>query len=168
MRRGRIGGRVAASFRPVAPGLRRTRQRARLSRLRFPGPFPGVEANGIDHVHDRPVAMKISVVMAVYNGGAELAPTLDSILGQSEADFELIAVDNGSFDDTPAVLRHYAARDGRLRVIRQENAGLTAALIRGCAAASAEVIARHDCGDRSHPERFARQLALLRDGVVLA
>ena len=52
-------------------------------------------------------------------------------------------------------------------MISQANAGLTRSLIRGCEEVRAEVIARHDCGDRSHPERFARQLALLGQGAVL-
>jgi len=111
--------------------------------------------------------MKLSVVMSVYNGAAFLAATLDSILVQTERGFELIAIDDGSTDATSAILAAYAARDARLRVIAQPNAGLTRALIRGCAEARAGVIARHDCGDLSHPERFARQLALLDRGHVL-
>jgi glycosyltransferase involved in cell wall biosynthesis len=109
--------------------------------------------------------VKLSVVMAVYDGAAELPRTLASIFDQSESDFELLVVDDGSRDDTPALLR--ACRDPRLRVITQANAGLTAALVRGCAEASAPVIARHDNGDRSDPRRFAAQLALMRDDVVL-
>jgi glycosyltransferase involved in cell wall biosynthesis len=113
--------------------------------------------------------VKISVVMAVYNGAADLAQTLDSIVGQTEGDFELIVVNDGSTDDTPSILGTYAARDARIRVIMQSNAGLTRALIRGCAEAQAPLIARHDCGDRSHPERFAWQLACFDDReVVLA
>jgi glycosyltransferase involved in cell wall biosynthesis len=108
--------------------------------------------------------MRLSVVMAVFNGAPALPATLDSILGQTEREFELIAIDDGSTDATPSILSGYAARDSRLRVIRQTNAGLTRALIRGCAEARADVIARHDCGDRSHPERFARQLALIAQG----
>lgn len=109
--------------------------------------------------------MKLSVVMAVYNGAHELPATLDSILAQSERDFELIVVDDGSIDGTPNILAN--CTDSRLRVITQSNAGLTRALIRGCDEARASVIARHDCGDRSHPERFAKQLALLAQGHVL-
>jgi glycosyltransferase involved in cell wall biosynthesis len=111
--------------------------------------------------------MKLSVVLAVYNDAARIGASLDSILGQTEGDFELLVVDDGSTDGTPSVLADYARRDPRIRVIAQPNAGLTRALIRGCAEAKAPVIARHDSGDRSHPERFRRQLALLADDVVL-
>jgi glycosyltransferase involved in cell wall biosynthesis len=103
----------------------------------------------------------ISVVMGVYNGGAALAATLDSILAQTERDFELIVVDDGSTDDTPRLLADYAARDPRVRVLTQKNQGLTRALIAGCAAAHGAYIARHDAGDLSDRERLRRQRALL-------
>jgi glycosyltransferase involved in cell wall biosynthesis len=111
--------------------------------------------------------VKVSVVMAVYNGGPDLAATLDSVLAQTETDFELIVIDDGSTDDTPDTLRQYASRDSRMRVLPQPNAGLTASLIRGCAEARAHIIARQDAGDRSLPERFARQVALLAEGHVV-
>ena len=107
--------------------------------------------------------------MSVFNGERDLMRTLDSIAAQSEGDFELIVVDDGSTDATPSILSQYAARDKRLRVITQSNAGLTRALIRGCDTAHAPIIARHDCGDTSLPDRFAKQLALFNDDdVVLA
>jgi glycosyltransferase involved in cell wall biosynthesis len=111
--------------------------------------------------------MRVSVVMAVFNGAATLERTLDSIFAQTETDFELIAVDDGSTDATGAILEKYAARDSRIRVLAQQNAGLTAALMRGCSEARANVIARHDCGDRSHPDRLCLQLDLLESGHVL-
>jgi glycosyltransferase involved in cell wall biosynthesis len=110
----------------------------------------------------------ISVVMGVYNGAATLRPTLDSILAQTYGDFECIVVDDGSADDTQRVLADYAARDSRFRIIRQENAGLTRALIAGCGVARGEYIARHDAGDRSHPERFRIQVDLLGSESRLA
>jgi len=111
----------------------------------------------------------VSIVMSVYNGAAEIEATLESILSQSMSDFELIVVDDGSTDATPSLLARAAERDARVRVVRQENAGITRALIRGCAEARAEIIARHDCGDRSHRQRLARQRALFDDPhVVLA
>lgn len=106
--------------------------------------------------------MRLSVVMAVFNGARTVDATLQSILTQTERDFELIVIDDGSTDDTPAILDR--CNDPRLRVITQSNVGLTRSLIRGCAEARAGIIARHDCGDRSRPERFARQLALLEQG----
>jgi len=112
--------------------------------------------------------VKLSVVMAVYDGAATLGRTLDSIAAQTERDFELIVVDDGSRDTTPQILATYAAADPRLRIVRQAHTGLTRALMFGCAAARAAVIARHDCGDVSMPERFAKQLAAIDAGAVVA
>jgi glycosyltransferase involved in cell wall biosynthesis len=113
--------------------------------------------------------VSVSIVMPVYNGAGALPTTMESILAQTLSDFELIVVDDGSTDATPALLAEYARRDPHVRVIRQENAGITRALIRGCAEAHAELIARHDCGDRSRPERLAVESALFGDPrVVLA
>jgi glycosyltransferase involved in cell wall biosynthesis len=111
--------------------------------------------------------MKLSVVMAVYNGERMLAIALESILAQSEPDFELIVVNDGSTDGTASILERYARADARMRVLTQENSGLTQSLIRGCAEARAEVIARHDCDDVSHAERFSRQLTQIEAGHVL-
>jgi CDP-glycerol glycerophosphotransferase len=70
---------------------------------------------------------RISVVVPVYNVADYLADCLDSILRQSVADIEVVAIDDGSTDGSPAVLAAYADRDARVRVIRQDNAGLGAA-----------------------------------------
>ncbi len=99
----------------------------------------------------------ISVVIGVYNGASTLGATLDSILAQTEHDFECIVVDDGSTDNTPDILAAYAARDGRMRVIRQQNVGLTRALIAGCSAARGRYVARQDVGDLSAPRRFELQ-----------
>jgi glycosyltransferase involved in cell wall biosynthesis len=106
---------------------------------------------------DRAPMTAISVVMGVYNAAEHLAATLDSILAQTERDFECIVVDDGSTDATPAILAAYAARDPRIHIITQENRGLTRALIAGCAAARGMYIARHDAGDLSDPQRFELQ-----------
>src|SRR5205085_6871586 len=103
--------------------------------------------------------------MSVYNGADELARTLDSIFAQTERDFELIVVDDGSTDATPSILSRQT--DPRMRVLTQTNQGLTRALIRGCDAAVAPIIARHDCGDVSHPDRFAKQLRAFDDADVV-
>ena len=106
-------------------------------------------------------APRVSVVMSVYNEAARVSRAIDSLLCQTCTDFELILIDDGSQDQTPEILEKYRQRDARVRVIRQDNAGLTRALIRGCAEARGEYIARHDADDWSEPTRLAEQVALL-------
>ncbi|WP_324826684.1 glycosyltransferase family 2 protein [Qipengyuania zhejiangensis] len=90
----------------------------------------GTAADGISG------APAISVVLPVYNGERFLRAALDSILGQTFTDFELIAVDDCSTDDSPAILADYAARDDRLRIITQPaNCKLPASLNAGFAQA---------------------------------
>jgi len=107
-------------------------------------------------------APEVSVVMSVYNGAEHLETTLASILSQEGCEFEFIVVDDGSTDGTSRILDEWAARDSRLRIIHQQNTGLTRALIRGCAEARGEFIARQDAGDVSLPGRLAAQCACLR------
>lgn len=105
---------------------------------------------------------EVSVVMSVFNGACYLHASIDSVLAQEGVDFEFIIVNDGSTDETPAILEEYAARDPRIRIIHQENQGLTKALIRGCAEARGEFIARQDADDLSLPGRLAAQVELLR------
>ena len=107
-------------------------------------------------------APTISVVMSVYNAGRYLRDAVESVLSQSFSDFELIILDDGSTDDSPNVLKEYAARDPRIRVTVRENQGLTVTLNEGLAQARGEFIARMDCDDVCLPGRFARQLDYLR------
>jgi glycosyltransferase involved in cell wall biosynthesis len=67
----------------------------------------------------------ISVLMSVYNGERYLAAAMDSILAQTFRDFELIVIDDGSKDASPAILREYAKRDPRVKLTVRENKGLT-------------------------------------------
>src|SRR5215467_1447738 len=106
---------------------------------------------------------EVSVVMSVYNGASHLVATLDSILSQEGVEFEFIVVNDGSTDNSGQILDEYAQRDSRLRVIQQDNTGLTRALIRGCDAARGEFIARQDAGDISLPGRLKSQVIVLRD-----
>lgn len=99
----------------------------------------------------------VSVVMSVHDAGDYLAATMESILSQEDVDFELLVVDDGSRDGSGEILGQYASRDSRVRVLRQENLGLTEALIRGCSEARGRYIARQDAADLSRPGRFALQ-----------
>jgi len=103
----------------------------------------------------------VSVVMSVYNGSGNLRETLESVLSQESCSFEFVVVDDGSTDDSGAVLDEFAARDPRLVVIHQQNTGLTRALIRGCEAARGEFIARQDADDVSLPDRLRAQAEFL-------
>src|SRR5947209_1079246 len=96
----------------------------------------------------------ISVLMPVYNAGRFLAPALDSVLVQTFADFEVIAIDDGSPDGSAAVLRQFAARDPRIRVVSQQNQGIVATLNRALALARAPLVARMDADDLTRPDRF--------------
>jgi hypothetical protein len=102
----------------------------------------------------------VSIILPVYNGAATLAAAIDSILSQTYPDFELVIVDDGSTDDTPAVLAGIS--DTRLKTIRQPNAGLPAALNRGISLASGTYLARQDHDDLSHPDRLAMQVAYMQ------
>jgi glycosyltransferase involved in cell wall biosynthesis len=101
--------------------------------------------------------------MPVYNASRYLRPAVQSILAQSFGDFELIAVDDGSKDESAEILRDYAAKDARVRVISRPNTGIVGALNDGLAAASGEFVARMDSDDIAMPERFAKQVAFLRE-----
>ena len=101
----------------------------------------------------------VSVVLSVHNGAADLPGAIDTILTQTFSDFELIAIDNGSTDESAAVLD--GLRDPRVRIVHQENMGLAAALNRGIALARGRYIARQDHDDWAKPTRLEKQLAFL-------
>jgi glycosyltransferase involved in cell wall biosynthesis len=104
----------------------------------------------------------ISVVMSVYNDAERVKTSVSSILKQTFTDFEFIIINDGSTDETGEILDRLAAQDSRIRVIHQENTGLTQALIRACAEAQGEFIARQDADDYSLPERLERQLGKIQ------
>jgi glycosyltransferase involved in cell wall biosynthesis len=105
---------------------------------------------------------RISVLMSVYNGGIFLRECVESVLNQSFKLFEFIIVDDGSTDNTWETLVQYAERDARIVLLRnQPNMGVVRALNKGLEHVRAEIIARQDADDISHPERLQKQLAFL-------
>ena len=90
---------------------------------------------------------KLSVIVPIYNSAATLGPCLDSILGQDYGDFELILVDDGSTDGSPRICIDYQGRDGRIRYVRQENGGLSAARNAGMAVATGDYVSFVDSDD---------------------
>lgn len=106
--------------------------------------------------------VKISVLMSVYNSAAYLREAVDSILQQTYPDFEFVIVDDGSTDETAALLDTYT--DSRIvRLRNPQNIGLTRSLNRGLEVLRGDYVARMDADDISAPDRFERQLAYLEN-----
>ena len=106
---------------------------------------------------------RVSILTPAYNAADFLAATINSVLRQTEPDFELLVVDDGSTDATAAIAESFAARDPRVRVIRQNNAGTAAARNTAIAHASGEVFALLDSDDLWLPDFLATHLAILAE-----
>ncbi len=102
----------------------------------------------------------ISIIMPCYQAAQTLARTVQSIQAQTEDGWELIAVDDGSRDDTLAVLRALADAEPRMRVIHQENAGVSAARNAGMDAARGEWLFFIDADDHIEPHALAHLLSM--------
>lgn len=96
--------------------------------------------------------VSVSVLMPCFNAAGHLARSVTSLQQQTFADWELVAVDDGSGDSTWHVLAQMAAADGRIRPIRQQNGGAAAARNRALAAASGRYVAFLDSDDTWSPE----------------
>ena len=104
----------------------------------------------------------VSILMPVYNAAQFLRLAVASMQAQTFRDFELIAIDDGSTDNSKAILDRIAAADTRIRVISRPNTGIVGALNDGLAVARGEFIARMDADDVALPTRIATQLDYLR------
>ena len=96
----------------------------------------------------------LSIIVPVYNVESYLDNCVQSILSQTMSDWEMILVDDGSPDRCPAMCDTYAATDNRIRVIHQQNRGLSAARNTGIRAATAKYITFVDSDDDVTPETF--------------
>lgn len=95
----------------------------------------------------------ISVVIPLYNKGQFIARAVDSVLAQSMSDWELIVVDDGSSDQGPAIVEGYQSE--RVRLVRQANAGVSAARNQGVRMAQAKLVAFLDADDYWAPDHLA-------------
>ncbi len=100
----------------------------------------------------------VSIIIPTYNCGRYLDESLQSIFEQTYRDFDVVVVDDGSTDDTDAVLARHA---GRVRAIKGDHGGLSAARNLGLAHASGRWVAFHDADDVALPDRLAFQLDFL-------
>lgn len=101
----------------------------------------------------------ISIIIPIYNAQDELRKSVDSVLAQTEKNVEVILVDDGSEDNSLQICMEYAAKDDRVVVIHQENAGVSAARNAGIDAATGAYIGFVDSDDWIEPNMYERMLA---------
>jgi glycosyltransferase involved in cell wall biosynthesis len=104
--------------------------------------------------------LKVSVVLPVHNGQQYLAEVIESVLQQTVSDVEVVVVDDGSTDNSPAILKKYG---NRITVRSQENRGVAASRNKGVEVASGELIAFIDQDDLWYPDKLEKQVRVLRD-----
>ena len=105
---------------------------------------------------------RVSFVMPAYNAARTIGEAIESVLGQTFGDWELIVIDDASTDETRDVVDGY--RESRVRVVRNEtNQEIARALNRGVKMAAGEFVARLDADDMSLPGRCARQVKFLEE-----
>jgi len=110
----------------------------------------------------------VSVLLPVRDGQAHLREALDSVLSQTLPDLEVIAVDDGSTDDTPLILARAAEGEPRLRVITTPPRGIVSALETARVQAQGRFLARMDADDISLPDRFRAQVDLMESSPEVA
>ena len=106
---------------------------------------------------------KISVIMPVYNGAAHIREAIESVLAQTFTDWDFWIINEfGSNDGTVEIVNEYAKNDARFHLIQNESRqGLAESINIGFRAAQGQYFARLDADDLAHPERFAKQAALM-------
>ena len=106
--------------------------------------------------------MLVSVIMPVFNAESTMRRSIESVLAQTFAELELIVVDDGSRDGSASIIAEYAARDARVRPLRQDNAGVAAARNAGITMARGSHVAFLDSDDWWAPRKLELQLAEMR------
>lgn len=104
---------------------------------------------------------RVTILMPCRDAAEHLEAAITSIREQGFTDYEVVAVDDGSVDETCAILYSWAQRDGRVRVLQGHGRGLVPALATGLAAARGELVARMDADDIARPDRLQKQVDLM-------
>ena len=97
-------------------------------------------------------AIKVSVVMPIYNAYKYIRPALESVMEQTLREIEIICVDDGSTDRTLDILKEYQGKDSRIRIITENNAGPAAARNKGLARVRGEFVIFLDADDFFNPQ----------------
>ena len=101
----------------------------------------------------------VSIIVPIYNAGPYLEQCLDSIVGQTHKDLEIILLNDGSTDDSLVTMRRYAENDGRIKMIDKQNQGYGATCNRGLAEATGTWISIVEPDDWIEPGMYADMLA---------
>jgi glycosyltransferase involved in cell wall biosynthesis len=108
----------------------------------------------------------VSILFPVFNAADTLPAALASVRAQTHANWEMIALDDGSTDDTPLLLTEAADHDPRIVYLRRPHRGLVSALNEALRHANGPWLARFDADDLMHPDRLRLQRAAAFDGVL--
>lgn len=108
--------------------------------------------------------IKVSVILPVYNVSAYLRQCMDSVVNQTLRDIEIICVDDGSTDDSVDILKEYAQKDSRVKVIEQANAGAGAARNTGLGIAKGEYLSFLDSDDFFEPDMLEKAWSKAKEG----
>lgn len=103
----------------------------------------------------------VSVLVPIFNSASYVEEAVYSVINQTFRDFEILLIDDGSTDDTEAILHHLIHLDNRIRLVQREHRGLTESLNEGIRLARGEYIARMDSDDFSRPSRLEKQIKFL-------
>ena len=110
----------------------------------------------------------ISIIIPVYNMERYISACIDSILNQDYENIELILVDDGSTDNTHSILAEYAAKDNRIKLIFQENKGVSWATYNGYKTAEGDYICFSDHDDVFLPGMLSKLVGMLDDEIDIA
>ena len=105
----------------------------------------------------------VSVITPCYNGARYIGETIESVLSQTYTDWEMIIINDGSTDNSYAIIKEYEKRDRRIRSIQQENAGSAAARNNGIRNANGQYIALLDADDIWLPMFLEKQIAFMQE-----
>jgi glycosyltransferase involved in cell wall biosynthesis len=121
--------------------------------------------NGTGMSFDLP---KVSVIIPVYNGGEFLSKAMESVIAQTYSDWQIVAVNDGSTDNSLEILRMYEHRlPSKIHIVSQKNSGASSARNRGIIESKGEYIAFLDSDDSWLPEKLEKQVEFLESNKEL-
>ncbi len=105
----------------------------------------------------------VSIITPCYNGSKYVAETIESVLAQTYSNWEMLIVDDGSKDNSAEIIRSFAEKDNRIRLIQQPNGGSANARNHGIREAQGQYIALLDADDLWKPEFLSAQIAFMKE-----